>query len=74
MKEITVDGGMWEVYTIVDKEGFEKSFWVKVGAMFPNRDGTFNIYLDALPINGRLHARPKSSPAETKNPSREERK
>ena len=48
---------MMEVYTIVDKEGFEKSFWVKVGACFPNRDGSLNVYLDALPLNGRLQIR-----------------
>ena len=50
---------MMEVYTIVDKEGFERSFWVKVGACFPNRDGSLNVYLDALPLNGRLQIREK---------------
>ena len=47
------------VYTIVEKEGSEKSFWVKVGACFPNRDGSLNVYLDALPINGKLQIREK---------------
>ena len=50
---------MLEVFTIVDKEGFERSFWVKVGACFPNRDGSLNVYLDALPLNGRLQIREK---------------
>jgi len=51
---------MMEVFTIVDKEGFERSFWVKVGACFPNRDGSLNVYLDALPLNGRLQIRERA--------------
>ncbi len=50
---------MLQVYTIVEREGLEKSFWVKVGACFTNRDGSFNVYLDALPTNGRLQIREK---------------
>jgi hypothetical protein len=48
---------MLTVYTIVEKEGQEKSFWVRIGTCFQNRDGSFNVYLDALPVNGRLHIR-----------------
>ena len=48
-----------EVYTIVDKEGFERSFWLKIGAAFRNRDNSINLYLDALPLNGRLQIRSK---------------
>jgi len=48
-----------DVFTIVEKEGVEKSFWIKVGACFLNRDGSFNVYLDALPINGKLQIREK---------------
>jgi hypothetical protein len=47
------------VYTIVEKPGLEKPFWVKVGSAFPNRDESLNVYLDALPTNGRLHIREK---------------
>jgi hypothetical protein len=50
---------MLQVYTIVEREGLEKSFWVKVGACFTNRDGSLNVYLDALPTNGRLQIREK---------------
>ncbi|HUU01137.1 MAG TPA: hypothetical protein VM425_06855 [Myxococcota bacterium] len=50
---------MLQVYTIVEREGLEKSFWIKVGACFTNRDGSFNVYLDALPTNGRLQIREK---------------
>ena len=46
-----------EVYTIVEKQSLEKPFWVKIGAAFPNRDGSLNLYLDALPTNGKIHVR-----------------
>ena len=57
---------MMEVFTIVDKEGFERSFWVKVGACFPNRDGSLNVYLDALPLNRRLQIRERNRPQNSK--------
>lgn len=50
---------MLEVYTIIEKEGQEKSFWVRIGVAFENRDGSFNVHLNALPINGKLHIREK---------------
>jgi hypothetical protein len=35
----------------------EKSFWTRVGVAYPNRDGSININLDALPVSGRLQIR-----------------
>jgi hypothetical protein len=44
------------VYTIVEtKQG--KSFWMKVGIGFINHDGSMNLKLDALPVNGTLQVR-----------------
>jgi hypothetical protein len=51
-------GKRYQVFSI--KEGKEKnsgSTWVRVGAAFINRDGSMNIYLDALPLEGKLHVR-----------------
>ena len=45
------------VYTIVEKEGYEKDFWVRIGTAFENRDGSQTIFLDTLPVNGKLHVR-----------------
>ena len=53
-----------DVYTIVEKEGMDKSFWVKVGACFTNRDGSFNVFLDALPTNGKLQIRQREERGE----------
>ncbi len=43
------------VYTVVDRAG--KSFWVRVGVGFVNRDGSLNLRLDAIPTNGTLQVR-----------------
>lgn len=44
-----------DVFTVVERQG--KSFWIKVGAAFTNRDGSMSVLLDALPVNGKLQIR-----------------
>jgi hypothetical protein len=34
-----------------------KTYWTNLGAAFTNKDGSFNVYLNALPANGRLQIR-----------------
>ncbi|MEW6440242.1 MAG: hypothetical protein AB1640_04830 [bacterium] len=66
---------MKDVFTIIEKEGWDKGIWRKVGSAFENRDGSLTIFLDALPVNGRLHVRerkPKAGPAEGGGPGGEE--
>jgi hypothetical protein len=46
-----------DVFTIVERENAPRPFWVKLGTAFQNKDGSFNIYLDALPVNGKLQIR-----------------
>ena len=48
---------MKDVFTIIEKEGWDKSVWRKVGAAFENKDGSLTLFLDALPLNGKLHVR-----------------
>ncbi len=38
-------------------EGEIKSEWVRIGVAFTNQDGSLNVLLDALPVQGRLHIR-----------------
>ena len=45
------------VYTIVDRPNSAKGFWVKIGSAFINHDNSINVYLDALPVNNKLHIR-----------------
>jgi hypothetical protein len=45
-----------DVYTIL-KNG-EKTFWQRIGRAHVNKDGSWNVYLNALPLNGELNIRP----------------
>jgi hypothetical protein len=47
---------MKTVYTIIER-GPGKSFWVRIGVGFTNRDGSLNLRLDAIPVNGTLQVR-----------------
>ncbi len=44
------------VYTIVERPN-AKSRWVRIGIGFVNHDGSVNVRLDAMPVNGTLHIR-----------------
>lgn len=57
-----------EVYTIVERERDKKSFWVRIGAAFRNRDGSLNVRLDAVPVNGTMHIREQKSHQEREIP------
>lgn len=51
-----------EVFMI--KEGKERSYWTRIGVAFVNKDGSLNVRLDSLPLDGKLHIRdpkPRSS-------------
>jgi hypothetical protein len=52
---------MQDVYTIEERNAKDskdkKSVWTKVGSAFPNKDGSLNVYLSALPINGKHQIR-----------------
>jgi len=34
-----------------------KSYWTRIGVAFVHRDGSLNVKLNALPINGEMHIR-----------------
>jgi hypothetical protein len=49
---------MMKVLCPVEKEGSEKkTYWIRCGTAFWNRDQSINLYLDVLPRNGRLQVR-----------------
>jgi hypothetical protein len=50
---------MKDVYAIYESknDGRDRARWVRVGVAFPNRDGSLNVLLDALPLSGRLQIR-----------------
>jgi hypothetical protein len=46
----------WAAYNIIERKN-GKSIWSRVGSAFKNRDGSFNLFLDAFPIGGRVNIR-----------------
>ena len=59
MSETNAGGGRrLQVWAIPESRDGEKSFWVKIGVAFTNRDGSINLLLDALPLGtNRLQVR-----------------
>lgn len=41
-----------------------KTYWMRSGAAYPNKDGSWNVYLDMLPLNGKLQIRDWDEPRE----------
>jgi hypothetical protein len=39
------------------KQGRNGSIWVRAGFAEENADGSMNLHLDVLPLDGRLHVR-----------------
>jgi len=39
------------------REGKGGSIWVRAGSAFVNKDGSLNVLLDVLPLDGKLHVR-----------------
>ena len=63
---------MKDVFVIYETttEGKERSRWVRVGVAFPNRDGSLNVLLDAIPLSGRLQTRDRAEPQNEKEQPR----
>lgn len=43
------------VFSIRESKG--GSIWVRAGTAFVNKDGSLNVLLDVLPLDGKLHVR-----------------
>jgi hypothetical protein len=49
---------MKEVFTVIESNNKEgKALWIRVGVAFVNKDGSLNVKLNCLPVNGSLHIR-----------------
>ena len=46
---------MKAVYAVTERSG--RSYWTKIGVGFINRDGSWNLKLDAVPLTGSLQVR-----------------
>lgn len=48
---------VFSIKEVADRGEEKKSVWVKAGSAWVNRDGSLNVYLDVLPLDGKLHVR-----------------
>ena len=46
-----------EVFVVKDRGEGQKAWWTKVGSAWTCKDGSLNVQLDALPIDGKLNIR-----------------
>ena len=47
------------------REGKGGSIWVRAGSAFVNKDGSLNVLLDVLPLDGKLHVREAADKRDT---------
>ena len=43
------------VYAITERG--ERTYWTRIGVAYTNRDGSLNVKLDAVPVNGTMQVR-----------------
>jgi len=51
-------------FTVRDRGEGKKAFWARIGSAWTNRDGSFTIRLDALPIDGEIVVRTRKQDEE----------
>jgi hypothetical protein len=57
------------------RDGGERSYWSRCGVAFINKDGSINVKLELLPIDGELHLRaprPRDESSQGTAPSMEQ--
>lgn len=62
-------GVRYAVFSI--KKNRNGSTWVRAGSAWVNRDGSMNVYLDVLPLDGTLHVREDKGGRPVKEPKEE---
>ncbi len=62
----------YQAYTVVKREG-QDDFWLNIGAGFEHHDGKgLNIFLQALPIDGKIVLRPPKDDTNDRPAQRDE--
>jgi len=44
-------------YVYMIQKGEKTNFWTKIGVAFVNKDGSLNVKLNAIPVDGQIHVR-----------------
>ena len=56
-------------FQIIERKGYDRPFWNRIGSAFINRDGSINVFLDSLPLQGKIQLR-EDTPKEGRESSR----
>ena len=48
---------MWKVVCPIEKKDGTGTYWSRLGIAHTNKDESINIYLDTLPMNGKIQLR-----------------
>jgi hypothetical protein len=51
-----MDQSKMKIAYVVTQRGTNK-YWTRIGVAFVNRDGSINVKLEAVPVNGEIHVR-----------------
>ena len=54
-------------FSIRERGDGKKAFWTAIGSAWTNKDGSLNLRLDALPVDGKITVRPRKDEAEAEN-------
>jgi hypothetical protein len=52
-----MDSKRMKVLCPISTKDEKKTVWKNLGIAFENKDGSINVYLDVLPLNGKLQLR-----------------
>lgn len=50
-------GTRLDVFTVREGKSGGKGFWIRTGSAWVNQDGSLNVTLDVLPLDGKLTIR-----------------
>ena len=56
-KETTMTTPSHTCYTVRDRGEGRKAYWAIIGSAFTNKDGSLNLVLDSLPLDGKITVR-----------------
>lgn len=55
-------------FNIIERPGLEKPIWSRIGSAWVNRDGSFSLVLDSLPLGGKIHLREERADGPRRGP------
>jgi hypothetical protein len=51
-----MDQSKMKIAYVITQRGTNK-YWTRIGVAFVNKDGSMNVKLEAVPVNGEIHVR-----------------